>query len=566
MASFNISFADQLKLAYRYGKFKCRQARHRTNDKVECTTKYGTVRGVKWHSIYGEDYISFEGIPYAKPPIGELRFRAPREPEPWTGVKKCTRVRPKPTQLNIILGMVQGSEDCLYLNVFTKNLKPDKPLPVLVWIYGGAFQLGEASRDIYSPDYIMQENVMLVTITYRLGPLGFMSFSDPDVGIPGNAALKDQVMALKWVKNNCQYFGGDPMNITVFGESAGGCSTHYMMVTEQTKGLFHKGIVMSGSVAAPWANIPQRNWNYRLAKAAGYTGENVDKDVCEFLTKLKASELYKQCENLLTKEERQERIPFCYGPVIEPYVSDECVISKNPLEMMREAWSNSIPLIIGGNSFEGLLMFSEARKYPDMVDELGNCEKVVPSDAALSEEERKNFGLRIREEYFGDNEPSMKNLLQYCDVFSYKYFWHGIHRTILSRLKYATAPTYLYRFDFDSKKFNHVRIFMCGPKMRGTCHGDDLSYLFYNGIAKKLSHQSREYKMIRTMVSLWTNFAATGYPSIVDKVDEVKWMPVKKNDNGYQCLNISDQLEMIDLPEKEKLKLWDSMYQEELLY
>lgn len=539
--------------------------KNRTKEKVECTTTYGVIRGVKWHSLYGGDYVSFEGIPYAKPPLGELRFRAPQEPEPWTGVKKCTKARAKPTQMNIILGMMQGNEDCLYLNVFTKDVNPDKPFPVLVWIFGGAFQLGEASRDVYSPDYIMQENVMLVTISYRLGPMGFMSFSDPDVQIPGNAALKDQVMALKWVKSNCHFFGGDPMNITVFGESAGGCSTHYMMLTEQTKGLFHKGIVMSGSIAAPWAIIPRKNWGYRLAKAAGYTGEDIDKNVCEFLTKLKASKMLKHCEHLLTKEERHDRIAFCFGPVIEPYVSDDCVISKSPIEMMREGWGNTIPLIIGGNSFEGLLMVSEVRKYPDMIEELGNCEKVVPFDTKCSPEERQKFGLKIKEAYFGDGEPSIKNLMPYCEIFSYMHFWHGIHRTILSRLKYATAPTYLYRFDFDSKKFNHVRIFMCGPKQRGTCHGDDLSYLFYNAIAKKLSHQSREYKTIRSMVSLWTKFAATGDPNFSDKA-EVKWTPVCKAENGFQCLNISDQMEMIDLPENEKIKLWDSMYPEELLY
>ncbi|XP_055902166.1 esterase B1-like [Eupeodes corollae] len=565
MAAFSVSFADQLKLAYRYGQFKIRQSRQRTNQKVETTTTYGRVRGVKWKSVYGAEYYSFEGIPYAKPPLGDLRFRAPREPDPWTDVRKCTRVRAKPTQMNFVIGMVQGSEDCLYLNVFTKNLNPLNPLPVLVWIFGGAFQIGEASRDIYSPDYIMQEDVMLVTISYRLGPMGFMSFSDPDVGIPGNAALKDQIMALKWVKNNCCFFGGDPSNITVFGESAGGCSTHYMMLTEQTKGLFHKGIVMSGSAVAPWAIIPPNNWSYRLAKSAGYTGENKDKDVYEFLTKLKPSVMYKHSENLLTKEERHNRISYCFGPVIEPYVSEESVIIKNPVEMMRESWSNAIPLIIGGNSFEGLLMFAEARKFPDLVEELGDCEKVVPFDLPLSPEERKQFGLKIKETYFGDAESCLKNLLQYSDIFSYKYFWHGIHRTILSRSEYATAPTYVYRFDFDSKHFNHVRNFSCGRKIRGTCHGDDLSYLFYNGIAKKLSHQSREYKTIRTMVSLWTQFAATGDPNVSDKSD-VKWKQIERNGKLFQCLNISDNLEMIDFPESKKLELWDSMYPRELLY
>lgn len=238
------------------------------------------------------------------------------------------------------------------------QLEPLKPLPVMVWIYGGGFQFGEASRDLYSPDYLLREDVLVISITYRVGPFGFLCLQDPAFDIPGNAGLKDQVMALHWVKQNCSRFGGDANNITLFGDSAGGASVHYMMLTEQTRGLFHKAICMSGTVLSPWAQTPQRNWPYRLAVAAGYTGEDNEKEVFEFLKNAKGSDIIKANEDLCTDEEKRERIGFSFGPVIEPYITEHCVVPTKPIEMMRNAWSNSIPMIIGGVSNEGLLLYA----------------------------------------------------------------------------------------------------------------------------------------------------------------------------------------------------------------
>lgn len=136
-------------------------------------TRDGQVRGVRRRTLYDEElYYSFEGIPFAQPPVGELRFRAPQLPRPWTGVRDCTFPRAKPMQKHFVLSIVEGNEDCLYLNVYSKRLKSDKPLPVIVWIYGGGFQFGEASRDLYSPDYFMKHDVVVVTFNYRVGVLG----------------------------------------------------------------------------------------------------------------------------------------------------------------------------------------------------------------------------------------------------------------------------------------------------------------------------------------------------------------------------------------------------------
>lgn len=144
-----------------------------TKETTIVNTKYGRVRGLQRKTLYDEElYYAFEGIPFAKPPLRDLRFRAPQPPEPWQDIRDCTYPRAKPVQRHIVLHVVEGSEDCLYLNVYAKQLKSEKPLPVMVWIYGGGFQIGEASRDIYSPDYFMKKDVILVTVNYRLGPLG----------------------------------------------------------------------------------------------------------------------------------------------------------------------------------------------------------------------------------------------------------------------------------------------------------------------------------------------------------------------------------------------------------
>lgn len=288
--------------------------------------------------------------------------------------------------------------------------------------------MGEASRDLYSPDYIMMEHVVLVVISYRLGALGFLSLADEELDVPGNTGLKDQVMALRWVKRNCQFFGGDPDNITVFGESAGGASTHYMMLTDQAKGLFHKTIIMSGSALAPWAQTPTHiNWPYRLAQATGYTGDANDRDIFAHLKKCKASSMLKVAEDIITMEERHQRLTmFSFGPTIEPYLTPHCVIPKSPLEMMRDCWGNSIPMVIGGNSFEGLLMFPEVNKWPELLCQLGDCENLAPQDAHVDEQQRKAFGKKVRELYFGDRTPGRKTILEYSDVSFKKINWNEV--------------------------------------------------------------------------------------------------------------------------------------------
>ncbi|KAH8264000.1 hypothetical protein KR038_000471, partial [Drosophila bunnanda] len=567
---------------------KVQQYRQTTNETAVAETEYGKVQGIKRLSIYDVPYYSFEGIPYAQPPVGELRFKAPQRPTPWEGVRDCSQPKDKAVQVQFVFDKVEGSEDCLYLNVYTNNVKPDKPRPVLVWIHGGGFIIGEANREWYGPDYFMKEDVVLVTIQYRLGALGFMSLKSPELNVPGNAGLKDQVLALKWIKNNCASFGGDPNCITVFGESAGGASTHYMMITEQTQGLFHRGILQSGSAIAPWAYNGDITHNpYRIAKLVGYKGENNDKDVLEFLQTVKAKDLIRVEENVLTMEDRMNKIMFAFGPSLELFHTPDCVIPKPPKEMMKTAWSNSIPMMIGNTSYEGLLwmpgelsykliywytiynklMFiysSEIKLMPQVAQQVDAGTPFIPKELLATEpskEKLEAWGAKLRDAIRTGTEATTDN---YMDLCSIHYFVFPALRVIRSRHAHAAgAPVYLYRFDFDSEELIFpYRLMRFGRGVKGVSHADDLTYQFTSLLARRLPKESREYRNIERTIGIWTQFAATGnpYSEKINGMDTLTLDPVRKSDEVFKCLNISDELKFIDLPEWPKIRAWESLF------
>ncbi|RZC42615.1 COesterase and/or Abhydrolase 3 domain containing protein [Asbolus verrucosus] len=251
------------------------------------TIEEGRLRGKTAEDYLGGTYHSFLGIPYAKAPIGELRFKAPVPVEPWDGVKDATKEGPECPSRHMFFGYYVGCEDnCLNLNVYTRELPKDDSSslkPVMVWIHGGAFLYGCNKSEYFGPDYLITEDIVLVCINYRLGVLGFLSLEDPSLGIPGNAGMKDMILALKWVQRNIQKFGGDPNNVTIFGESAGSASVHYLYLSPLSKGLFHKAIAQSGSSLNCWAKGCSNGKN--IANDLGYK-ETDEKKILEYLRNL----------------------------------------------------------------------------------------------------------------------------------------------------------------------------------------------------------------------------------------------------------------------------------------
>ncbi|XP_046988684.1 esterase FE4-like [Schistocerca americana] len=257
----------------------------------------GTIRGRMFETYTDKPMYRFEGIPYAEPPVGDLRFQPPVKKSAWTGVKDTLTAGPKCPQYSS--GEAIGDEDCLYLSVFgpgtpTRNgtLKN-----VMVFIHGGCFTGGAGSA---RPYYYVDQDVILVNINYRLGLLGFLSTGDEVV--PGNMGLKDQTEALRWVQRNIQAFGGDPQKVTILGQSAGGASVHYHLLSSLSKGLYKSAIAMSGSALNPWAfTINATDRAVRFAKHLGYNGKS-STDLLNFFKSINASTLVKDRTAALSEE------------------------------------------------------------------------------------------------------------------------------------------------------------------------------------------------------------------------------------------------------------------------
>ncbi|XP_033150936.1 esterase B1-like, partial [Drosophila busckii] len=516
-------------------------------------TTHGSVRGALHQTLYDDSYYGFDGIPYAKPPLGELRFKAPQDVEPWKDVLDCSQPRDKCLQLSSLTKQVEGSEDCLYLNIAAKTLHSEKPLPVMIYIHGGVFIRGEASSRAWSPDYLMREEVIYISIGYRLGAFGFLSFVDPALQVPGNAALKDVVLALKWIRANVSRFNGDADNITLIGHSAGSMFVHLLMLSPQAEGLFHKAILMAG-FANTMLRLP--NMEYRIAKKLGYSGDNKDVEVFDFLNNVDPKLL--AAVDIWTESERlQYTVLKPYVPCVEPYATASAILRAEPSELQRSAWSNKIPIMVGTTSMEAHnLHYSFLENKQLLQGYTMHPEYLLPrtlQERCNSEQQKELSQALVQKLTTGDYHP--------LAILATHNMLHSQHILINARLAYSQADNYLYRFDFDSVDFNFQRIRICGPNARGCLHADELSYLFKLPATFKLDESRAEYATIWRFVAMFVEFARRSNPNAPLTQPLVDWKPVSRS-GGRMCLNINEDLKFIPQPEHANMEFYDQLYKE----
>lgn len=344
---------------------------------------------------------------------------------------------------------------------------------------------------------------------------------------------------------------------------------------------------MSGSAFnRTWSFSVRNKQAHRLAEILGWKGDSQnEKEILEFLESVPAFELDNASKNLMSVEEQFGFgiiVPF--APVIEPYQTKNCIISKEPIEMAREAWSNSIDIIVMGTSFEGLLRaFVEEETVYKLLENPSYFAPLNDLNLGPNDAEAIKFGTRIRDLYYGRGaKPSIDNQEQYLKVGKLQkvlefvsfyliiaklqyssdfHFWHGLHRLVQSRTKYSTANTYLFRFDVDAD----LNMFKATKKVqhyRGASHGDDIFYLFTTNYHAPPPLNSREFKTVERMVGIFTSFAITGNPNCVE-VSNLKMSPHGER-NLFKCVNITENgVTEIELPEINRLKIWDSIYEEQ---
>ena len=446
------------------------------NDNLIITTRSGKIKGYEENATY-----AFLGIPYAAPPVDELRWKPPVQEAAWEGVLDCTRYGNapiQPTELDMGQG-VEISEDCLYLNVWTPDTDKNAGLPVMFWICGGEYTYGTGSQPEYAGVNLASSGVVVITINYRLNVFGFLvnELLYAEQGHAGNYGLMDMIAALEWVRDNIENFGGDPDNVTIFGESAGGSSVSHLMGSEAARGLFHKVICQSGSSLGDYYALGGLTGSWEEAAWVGATFQGALG--CQTLAEMRAknaSEVYTTAFDL----------GIYYGPVIDGVILTDSW--KKNLEN-----SGTIDLMIGTMAQDGWgfnAPITSVQDYEDHAQSLFHNQTqdvltIYPADTA----EQAAIQDAVTSTTAGFTQPA-------------RYIAKAVEAQNLNVYRYVcrfTPPT------------EQGALFGC-------YHSAELAYVFGNLFPEK-GYGPEDKPLSETMMGYWTNFARTGNPNAASLPD-----------------------------------------------
>jgi len=453
---------------------------------VIVTTNRGKIKGVQ-----AKNHELFLGIPYAKPPIGDLRFREPQPMDSWTEIKDTTKFGPIAFQNQVDSPPInqEQSEDCLYLNIWTPQAD-DKRRPVMFWIHGGGFLIGSSSRPRLNGSRLAAHgDVVVVNFNYRLGVLGFLNLS----GIPSNIGILDQIAALRWVQENIEEFGGNPDNVTIFGESAGAMSVAILLAIPAASGLFNKAIMESGA-----------------ANPRDFGAERAKEGAEELMSKLK---LEKESINALREIpigriiRTQKKI--C-GTMLDPRINpfrpfiDGNIIPEQPLEIIRKGKANYVPLIIGYNN-------EELGAISDVLNQANQIKRKVILRYIRAHIKKRNITKENLDKLIKVYKKQMElrypnNPFKYWSaILSDSMFRIPIIRQIEAHCKHQ-KDIYSYIFQYESPKYGYALHTFELPFVFNTLDTADMM----EG-AIELNEETKQLSTL--MMDAWVNFARNGDPN-----------------------------------------------------
>ena len=486
-----------------------------------------------------DDVARFGGIPFAAPPVGDLRFRPPIATTPWSGELDATGFGPvspqNPSMLNAMLGEEPeaSDEDCLYLNVWTTSPGSEASLPVMVWIHGGGFEMGSGSSPMYHGEEFAKSGVVLVTVNYRLGALGFLELGhlDPAYAGSGNVGLLDQVAALEWVQNHIAGFGGDPQNVTIFGESAGAMSVSLLLASPPAKGLFHKAIAQSGAISAA------RHMSQATSDADTYLARlgatSVADAVAAPIEELLAAHAAVAAARVGAPEDaiRTHNSPLAFL-AFRP-VADGITVPTDPIAALAEGAAAGIPLITGTNREEWKLF---ALMTPSSVDD----------DALVA-----RLGLMVDDphkavEVYRQTHPEA-SIAEIETAFLTDAVFR-IPAVEMADAHSAHAPVWQYRWDWGSTAFGGAI---------GAAHAVEIPFVFNSIDDPRLEiflGSEIPADLAQRIHRTWVSFAATGSPSVPDANE---W-PAVGAGGERQVLLFDVEVEVATDPEGATREFWES--------
>jgi len=489
----------------------------------------------------GSSHFEFKGIPYAKPPVGELRFKAPLPVGKLEGTFDATIFGSKCLQSDFFdEGKAKGSEDCLFLNIYSPWGELRLPgLPVLFWIHGGGFTLG-AGED-YNPQPLMGEDVIVVTVNYRLSGFGFMSFDNEKVS--GNMGLEDTALAIDWVRENIAQFGGDPERITIFGESAGGMAVHANVLSPRNKDKLAGAIAMSGTMISFGIHNPNDDGlKAKILSEALNCSPSLDQETLDCLQEKDSHELLDTMSRLMMDISSEGGV---WKPNVDSFIPDP-FLPLPPLEAMVRGQFNKIPFISGTIKNDGWFMARMFGQVLDFSDDESFARALLlkpdgkkPTDPKTDKE--AHSVARIMRKIAESEENGWNKIINDA------VFFVPDQITVESMVQHNPN---VFNYVFTQKNdWSPLGLSFNFTEDEGPHHGDELQFLFrvkaFPGFEDPVFIEE-EQKLGRDMVQLWTNFAKFGHPTPPgDSVQNLPmWNQVTLLSGGYMNISSSSNMEL----------------------